>query len=389
MAGIYVHIPFCRQACHYCNFYFSVSLASKNGFIGALLKEIVLQQTYLAGETVDTLYFGGGTPSLLERADLSEILAAIRTNFQVSPQAEITLEANPDDISAGELSGWKAVGINRLSIGIQSFIEKDLRWMNRAHNAEQARNCIALAQSAGFTNLSVDLIYGTPGLGDQEWQENVDAVIGMHIPHLSCYALTVETGTALDKMIAQHKREPADPEQQARQFLQLVDRLGDAGYEHYEISNFARPGMRSRHNASYWAGTRYLGLGPSAHSYNGRSRQWNVASNLRYGQELEKGILPFESETLTLVQHLNEYIMTSLRTAEGLDTSRVEKLYGAGATDQLEAGSAKYINKGHLTRNGSFLQLSREGKLFADGIAADLFFLPGTVPDDLPAAAGT
>jgi len=374
MAGIYIHVPFCRKACHYCNFHFSVSLKSKNDFIAALLKEMDLQQNYLQQEVITSIYLGGGTPSLLEEEELQQIFKRLRAHFTIDPDAEITLEAYPDVISPVKLQPWKAVGINRLSIGIQSFFEQDLVWMNRAHNAVQARHCIVLAQEAGFGNLSIDLIYGTPVLTDEQWQENVSTAIAFNIPHLSCYALTVEPGTALQKMIIQHKKEDTDTEKQARHFLLLMDWLQQADYEHYEISNFARPGSRSRHNSSYWAGKKYLGLGPSAHSFNGSSRQWNIANNGLYIQSVEKNILPFEEEILTDTQRLNEYIMTSLRTQEGLDLNYTALTFGENARQQLQTNSSKFIATEKLQLNREALQLTKEGKLFADGIAADLFF---------------
>lgn len=374
MAGIYVHVPFCKKACHYCNFHFSVSLKSKNDFTLALLKEIVMQQNYLQQEPVHTIYFGGGTPSLLSQQELEQIMAQLRQTFHIAAGAEITLEANPDDISAVQLTNWKQAGINRLSIGIQSFFEEDLLWMNRAHNAAQARHCIQLAREAGFYNISIDLIYGTPGLTDEKWRENVNTALAFDIPHLSCYALTVEPGTALQKMIDLHKKEPVDPEKQARQFLLLMQWLQEAGYEHYEISNFAKPGYASQHNSSYWAGTTYLGLGPSAHSFNGTSRQWNVANNAVYLQSIAAGKPAFDIENLTVTQRLNEYIMTALRTQTGLDTGYVAKHFGEAASLQIDKSSYKYIASEKLLRKGNLLQLTTEGKLFADGIAADLFF---------------
>ncbi len=282
MAGIYLHIPFCRQACHYCNFHFSTSLKGKNDFVGALLKEMRLRKDYIGGEPVETIYFGGGTPSLLEAGELEAIMEGLRMHFVIDPGAEITLEANPDDIEGIRLEAWRVAGINRLSIGIQSFFEADLQWMNRAHNAVQAGECIRMAQEEGFRNISIDLIYGGPTLPDSHWMENVDRAIALQIPHLSCYALTVEPRTALDKMIQQHKKQDVSPDDQARQLLLLMDWMKQSGYEHYEISNFALPGHRSRHNSAYWQGKTYLGLGPSAHSYNGVSREWNVANNALY-----------------------------------------------------------------------------------------------------------
>jgi oxygen-independent coproporphyrinogen-3 oxidase len=333
-----------------------------------------LQQNYLQQEAITSIYLGGGTPSLLEEDELQQIFRQLRAHFKIVGDAEITLEANPDDITPANLQIWKAAGINRLSIGIQSFFEHDLAWMNRAHTASQAKDCIVLAQKAGFSNLSIDLIYGTPGLSDEQWKENVSAAIAFNIPHLSCYALTVEPGTALQKMIVTHKKEAIDTEKQARHFLLLMNWMQAAGYEHYEISNFARPGYRSLHNSSYWAGKKYLGLGPSAHSFNGASRQWNIANNALYIQSLEKNSVPFEAETLTDTQRLNEYIMTSLRTVEGLDLHYTAVNFGEQASQKIQTRSTRFITMGRLWMNGGSLQLTAEGKLFADGIASDLFF---------------
>lgn len=372
MAGIYLHIPFCKHACHYCNFHFSTTLRLKNDFVAALLKEIGLQQNYLAGQTAHTIYFGGGTPSLLTIDELQQILAALREQFVVAPDAEITLEANPDDITEAALLQWKAAGINRLSIGVQSFFEEDLQWMNRAHSARQAIDSLQLARRH-FDNITIDLIYGTPTLTDNRWHENLTRAISLGIPHLSCYALTVEPKTALDKMIRQHRIADVQPEDQSRQFLLLMDWAAAAGYEHYEISNFARPGHRSRHNSSYWQGKHYLGLGPSAHSFNGTSRQWNIANNALYIQSLGKDTVPFEEERLTPDQRLNEYIMTSLRTMEGLDLAVVQQLGGEEAQAAIRSESQVYIGRQLLMEKDGRLVLTQQGKLFADGIAGDLF----------------
>ncbi len=374
MAGIYIHIPFCRKACHYCNFHFSTTLRAKNDFTQALLKEMVLQKDYLNNEEINTVYFGGGTPSLLNRAELLAITQTLQTQFRINSKAEITLEANPDDITLENLALWKEAGINRLSIGIQSFFEQDLLWMNRAHNAQQAMSCIGLAQAGGFNNLSIDLIYGSPTLSDENWEANVKQALALKIPHLSCYALTVEPATALDKMIKLHKKEPVDLEKQAHHFLLLTNWLEDAGYEHYEISNFSLPGFQSKHNRAYWNGAQYLGLGPAAHSFNGSCRQWNIANNALYIQSVNAGIIPFEVEVLTRVQQLNEYIMTALRTSTGISLQHIEDNYGIKATAQLQKTSEKYIETKRIKPVLKTLQLTQEGKLFADGIAADLFF---------------
>ena len=374
MAGIYVHIPFCKQACYYCNFYFSTSLKSRNDFVAALLKEIELQKEYLNGEGIETIYFGGGTPSLLADEAFQQIVEKLFDSFAIVPDAEITIEANPDDITPEKIKNWKKRGVNRLSLGIQSFFDEDLKWMNRAHDALQSIYSIDTAIGEGLPNISIDLIYGMPTLPDRHWKRNVDKAIALNITHLSCYALTIEPGTALKKMISAKKKEDTNQEDQARQFLLLMQWMEQAGFEHYEISNFALPGKMSRHNTSYWEGKKYLGLGPSAHSYNGSSRQWNVSNNIRYIQSLEKNALLFEKEILTDVQSLNEYIMTSLRTISGIDLDYVSKRFGDAVSGILKENSQKHIRNSTLWEKNSKLVLSREGKLFADGIAADLFF---------------
>ena len=373
MAGIYVHIPFCKQACHYCNFHFSTTLSLQNDFIAALLREIEIQRDYLASQTVTTIYFGGGTPSLLSSEQIAAILQAVNSQFSMAADAELTLEANPDDISAEKVIQWKQSGINRLSIGVQSFFDEDLVWMNRAHGSQQALNSISIAQDAGITNMSIDLIYGGPTLTDERWRSNLETAVKLRVPHLSCYALTVEPGTALQVMTRKKKVQEVSTEHQATQFHIMTDYLNASGYDHYEISNFALPGKRSRHNSSYWSGAHYLGLGPSAHSFNGRSRQWNVANNALYIQSLKKGEVPLEIEKLSRTQQLNEYIMTSLRTMEGTDISRVELQFGKEAAEKLTLDSQPFKDKGWLQRISDRLVLTREGKLFADGIASDLF----------------
>ena len=375
MAGIYIHIPFCKQACHYCNFHFSTSMKLKNDFLGALLKEMTLRRDYLEGERVNTIYFGGGTPSLLSAQELKSTMDAVYATFDVERDAEVTFEANPDDIDADSLMTWKQNGVNRLSIGIQSFFKEDLVWMNRAHNEVQAKACIQLAKQSGFHNMSIDLIYGTPTLSDEHWLQNLHTAVSLNIPHLSCYALTVEPGTALDSMTKKKKVLPVNGDDQARQFLMMTDFLASRGYEHYEISNFALPGKRSRHNSSYWSGAKYIGLGPSAHSFNGTSRQWNVSNNALYIKSLTDGQVPFEQEFLTDVQRLNEYVMTSLRTMEGTDVEVVKERYGADAANDVANNSLKFIERGLMTNVDNNLVLTEEGKLFADGIAADLFMV--------------
>ncbi len=381
MSGIYIHIPFCRQACHYCNFHFSTSLKLKEALIAALVTEIHLTSTIhstltfpIEKESCETIYFGGGTPSMLETDDLLLILNALHSKFLIGNETEITLEANPDDITPAKLERWKRVGINRLSVGIQSFQENELRWMNRAHTSLDSLRCLDEIKDAGFTNYSVDLIYGSPLLSNKDWENNVTTVIKKDIPHISCYALTVEPKTALDKMIVQKKKAAVNPETQAEQFLLLMDWMEKSGYEHYEISNFAKPGMRSKHNSSYWQGKHYYGYGPSAHAYDGKIRKWNIANNALYIQSLQKNRMPFEQEVLTKTQQLNEYIMTALRTMEGVDLEKVSVDYGKEYSEKLQCAAYKFILNEKIENIPAKLILTREGKLFADGIAADLFF---------------
>ncbi|CAN5458925.1 radical SAM family heme chaperone HemW [soil metagenome] len=351
--------------------------------IAALTKEILLTKVFVdegdvlhvgKKEQIETLYFGGGTPSIIDIKDLELLFAALKEKFIFSADIEITLEANPDDISPKKLALWKQAGINRLSVGIQSFIEEELVWMNRAHTAVESLHCIEDIKAAGFTNFSVDLIYGSPLLTNDNWKRNTDKIIEKNIPHISCYALTVEPKTALNKMIIQHKKEPVDAAKQAEQFILLMDWMEQAGYDHYEISNFAIPRMKSKHNSSYWQGKRYYGFGPSAHAYDGKSRQWNIANNALYIQSLKNNIIPFEKEILTTTQQLNEYIMTSLRTMEGLNLVTIEERFGNKITRQLHSASEKWKLGGKVLVDDNKIVLTKQGKLFADGIAADLFF---------------
>lgn len=372
MAGIYIHIPFCRQACTYCNFHFTTSLRYKDELVKALAKEAEAEKDYLNGETVDTVYFGGGTPSLLDISDLGFLMSELKKHYPVATDAEVTLEANPDDVSKEKLQAWKAPGINRLSIGIQSFFEEELRWMNRAHNAELAVNSLQLAREE-FENITIDLIYGSPLLTDEMWKQNVRTALGYNIKHLSCYALTVEERTPLHKNILLNKSVDVDNDKQARQFLLLMQWLRNAGYEHYEVSNFAKPGFRSRHNSSYWKGTSYLGLGPSAHSFNGKERRWNVANNSVYLKNINENAPQREVETLTASQQLNETVMISLRTMEGIDLCKIERKWGEEERKRLERALAKYIDHGLVQMNNGHAQLTDEGMLRADGTASDLF----------------
>ena len=374
MAGIYLHIPFCKRACHYCNFHFSTTTKDVEPMVECMMKEIILQNNYTS-EDIATIYFGGGTPSILQPQYIDQLLKTIYQQFKVLPDAEITLEANPDDITTERLKAWKAIGINRMSIGIQSFREEDLLWMNRAHNAVQAKECIRLAQQEGIDNITIDLIYGVPNLSDEQWTENIHTALSLNIPHLSCYALTVEPRTALDKMIKQQKKEPVDTDKQAAQFIILMNELKEAGFQHYEISNFSKPGFRSMHNSSYWQGKPYIGIGPSAHSYNGLARQWNIANNALYVQSIQQNTIPSEEELLSADQRYNEFVMISLRTIEGLNLNTLRTLFGEGKLGYTVLAIQRWIEEQYVVEINNSYCLTTTGKLMADAIASDLFIV--------------
>lgn len=373
MAGIYLHIPFCKQACHYCDFHFSTSLAKKDDLLAAIRHEIALQKSYLGTQSIETIYFGGGTPSILSAVDLASLLDEIIAHFSVSASAEITVEANPDDLNAQKLREIKQTAVNRLSIGIQSFYEADLKWMNRAHNAREAESAVKRAQDSGLENISIDLIYGYPLLTDEKWASTLDKVIELEVPHISSYAMTVEPRTALASFIHKGKQSAMDEKQSAEQFIRLMDELEQAGFEHYEISNFARPGMYSRHNTNYWKGVSYLGVGPSAHSFNGEIRQWNVANNAQYLEALERKQIPAEQEVLTLQNQINEYLMISLRTSLGIDLDVLETRFGGAVLAAIKPELMRFESKGWIHQEANHASLTRNGKLFADHIAAELF----------------
>jgi oxygen-independent coproporphyrinogen-3 oxidase len=374
MAGIYIHIPFCKQACHYCNFHFSTSLKYKSDMIAAILKEIDLQKDYLGGEKIETIYFGGGTPSLLSKEDLDLIFDKIYSTHSVSGMPEITLEANPDDLTLDKLKELKETSINRLSIGIQSFSEEDLKFMNRAHNAMEAENCLKFAQDLGFENLTIDLIYGSPTTSDIQWSKNLETVFQYQIPHISCYCLTVEPTTALAHFVKVGKAKPVDENQAARQFEMLIQSMSLNEYEHYEISNFAKKGWYSKHNSSYWKGAKYLGLGPSAHSFDGSSRQWNVANNAHYIKALNNKVLNFEKEIISPETRYNEYVMTSLRTSWGCDSKELLKI-GEKYERFFLKNVSQYIETKLVEEKGNQVYiLTKKGKLLADNIAMELFW---------------
>ena len=339
-----------------------------------MLKEIVMQKPYLENQTVDTIYFGGGTPSLLTASEISTLIAAIYENYKVGDLKECTIEANPDDLSPKYLKELKATGIDRLSIGVQSFRQEDLLFMHRAHTAQQADFAIKASQDTGFTNLSIDLIYGTPGLTDAAWKQNLLIMKGLSIPHFSAYALTVEQKTALHHAIAQKKAAPVDPAQSAGQFEILMESAASLGYDHYEISNFALPNHYAVHNTNYWLGAHYLGIGPAAHSFNGKGRKWNIANNALYATSiLENNKLNCEEEALSPTEQINEYIMTSLRTMWGLNMDKITKSWGAINLKAIIDQAKVYLDNKMLVIDGNFLKLTNKGKLFADKIASDLF----------------
>ncbi len=381
MAGIYLHIPFCKQACHYCNFHFSTSLRLKKNLLSALKKEVMGRQGYLDPHApIESIYLGGGTPSLLTEAELADLFELLFDTFRVAPDAEITLEANPDDLSPQKVAALRRSPVNRLSIGLQSFSDEDLHFFNRAHTAAESHACLERVLAAGFEDLTVDLIYGAPTTSDARWKANVEAVLTHGIRHLSCYALTVEPRTALAYQIEKGRTPPPDEEQVARQFEWLVERMEQAGYEHYEISNFARPGHRARHNSNYWLGRPYLGLGPSAHSFDGLSRQWNLANNARYIRALESGRpwdqlegVVWEREMLGADQRYNEYVLTRLRTAWGCAQGELEQL-GTRYWQHFHTEALPFLRRGQITEQEGIYRLSRAGMLLADHIAAALFF---------------
>jgi len=373
MAGIYIHIPFCKQACHYCDFHFSTSLKYKDELLAALLKEIRLQKSYLDNETIETIYFGGGTPSLLSEAEIGSIINTITDLHTVASGAEITLEANPDDLTRQKLTSLKQTPVNRFSIGLQSFFDDDLQWMNRVHRGPEAESSVKRAQDTGFENITVDLIYGYPLLTDQKWKYNLDKVFELGVPHVSVYSITVEPRTALASFIKQKKQPPMNDEQSAAQFIYMMGAMQQSGFEHYEISNFCKPGFYSRHNSNYWKGAKYLGIGPSAHSYNGETRQWNIANNAKYIQGIEAGKIDSETEHLTETNRLNEYIMTALRTSWGLDLDKLNAIAAAASTELLKQAEP-FFDKEWIKKEQDVITLTQTGKLYADHIASELFF---------------
>ena len=395
MAGIYIHIPFCKQACYYCDFHFSTSLKKKEELVFCLVKELELRKEELSDEVIETIYFGGGTPSLLSSEEIKSILDSVYTNYSVINNPEITLEANPDDLSEERILELAKSPVNRLSIGIQSFFEEDLQLMNRAHNAEEAKNCLSIA-TRHFDNITIDLIYGVPNMTNERWKENLQIAFDFGIHHISSYALTVEPKTALESFINNGKIPSPDETVAKEHFDILVEETAKKGFIHYEISNFGRPNYFSKHNTSYWLGKKYLGIGPSAHSFNTTHRSWNVANNSIYIKAIKEGKLPLETEKLSKEDRFNEYLMTGLRTIWGVSLNEVEKEFGFEFKLILLKNAERFIQEGLLvianemkqsvmeeeviSSNTSHydnfvLKTTAKGKFLADGLASELFII--------------
>ena len=374
MSGIYIHIPFCKQACHYCDFHFSTAMGKKEAMVSALQKELLLRKDEFNDEVVETIYFGGGTPSVLTMDELQSIIDTVQSNYEVTDTSEITLEANPDDLSLVKIKALAESPVNRLSIGIQSFFEEDLKLMNRAHNAFEAEDCILHAKKY-FDNISIDLIYGIPDMSNSRWKQNIEKALSFDIPHISSYALTVEPNTALANFIKKGIVKNVDDEVAQAHFHILSETLEAAGFESYEISNFGKPGYFSRNNTAYWQQKKYLGIGPSAHSFDGVRRGWNINNNPKYLKAIENGELPMETEILSTTDKYNEYVMTGLRTIWGVSLDRIAFEYGKKYREYLLKQAEKYMEEHLLYLDGDILLTTKKGRFLVDGIASDLFML--------------
>jgi len=374
MSGIYIHIPFCKQACHYCDFHFSTSMKKKEEMVLALVKELEFRKDEFQNEVVETIYFGGGTPSVLSIDDIRFLIDAVYQNYQVVEHPEITLEANPDDLDEETILQFANSLINRLSIGIQSFFEDDLQLMNRAHNSEEAKKCLAVATKY-FDNISIDLIYGMPNMSNEKWLQNIETALSFNISHISCYALTVEPKTALYKMIKSGIISNLDDDLAQQHFHILIDKLQENGFVHYELSNFGKPNYFSKNNTAYWLGKKYIGIGPSAHSFNGKSRSWNVSNNSIYLKAIAENKVPSEIEILSKTDQYNEYIMTGLRTIWGVSLERIETEFGSSYLEYLHQQAEKFISDNLLEVENNILKTTKKGKFLSDGIASDLFLL--------------
>ncbi len=375
MAGIYIHIPFCKKKCNYCNFFSVASLKHKNAFLESLKIEIETQRDYLKNELINTIYFGGGTPSLLSVSEISVIIEQLHKFYNIINNPEITLESNPDDLSKQKINELKKSSVNRLSIGIQSFFQEDLNYLDRTHDTDQAENALKYLQDSGFENLTIDLIYGIPTSTNKMWEQNLEKFFSFRIPHLSAYSLTVERKTILHHQIKKQKLSQPDENKSIEQYKILLDRSKNYNFIHYEISNFAKKGYFSKHNTNYWLGKNYLGFGPSAHSFNGISRQWNISNITKYIELINNNNIIFEKEILTKDQQYNEYVLTALRTIWGCDTRHIKNNFGEKYLEFFIKSSEKYLAKKMMIKNENSFVLSEDGKLFADGIAAEMFFV--------------
>jgi oxygen-independent coproporphyrinogen-3 oxidase len=373
LSGVYIHIPFCHQACIYCDFHFSTLLNQKPQILKAIQAEIKLRHSYIDTPNIDSIYVGGGTPSLLSIAEIVELLNNLYRFFNVTQNVEVTIEANSEDISKDTLKGWKNAGINRLSIGLQSFIDEELKWMNRTHNAEQAIASVKLAQDMGFDNITIDLIYGSKFQTPETWYTTLQKAIGLNTQHISSYNLTIEKKTVLDTLFQKGKEPAVSDELSETMFLMMIKELEKAGFIHYEISNFGKPGYFAKHNSNYWLQQPYLGLGPSAHSFNGTSRQWNVRNNSAYVKAIQSGLPFFEKEELSVKNRFNEYVLTRLRTIWGCNTDEMKTLFGSDLTTKFIQGMSE--KREFVTLKETTYVLNEKGKLQADGIASDLFVL--------------
>ena len=374
MSGIYIHIPFCKQACHYCDFHFSTSLQNKGLLVNSILSEIDLRLNYLPNKKIESIYFGGGTPSLLSEKETFLILEKIYKLYNVSKDAEITLECNPDDLSDEKLKELKRLEVNRLSIGLQSFDEEELIWMNRAHTAKESESSVKRAQDRGFENITIDLIYGSKFSNLPNWKKTLDKAIALDVKHISSYNLTIEEKTKLGHDFKFKKEVAIDDEKSSELFLEMINRLEKNNFIHYEISNFGKEGFFSLHNSNYWKGEHYLGLGPSAHSFDGTSRQWNVSNNTIYIKRIsEKNESYFEKEILTEKERFNEYILTSLRTIWGIDLNYLSANFNTEFVKHYLIQIEKYIKQETVVINDTTYTLTEKGKLFADKIASELF----------------
>ena len=375
MASIYIHIPYCKQQCTYCNFHFRIAQNDKEEMLKSIKKEIKMRQSYLNGAKISSIYFGGGTPSILDKAEIKSLIHTIYNNFKINTNAEITLECNPDDLDKKKLLELKEIGVNRLSIGIQSFDDADLKFMNRSHNAMEALSCIQFAKESGFENITIDLIYGLPNQTNEKWKKNLEQMLTLDIQHFSAYSLTVEPKTKLKHQIDKKLVTPLDDKITVEHFNTLVDIANENNFVHYEISNFGKEGFFSKHNTAYWKHKNYLGVGPSAHSFNGSSRQWNVASNKQYIEKVNEDDSYFEVEQLSNNQQYNEYIFTALRTIWGVELDYINNQFGQEALNYFKKQVINWRNKGKIKQQGNIYTLTKHGKLYADTIASDLFIV--------------